>query len=456
MTRKKIAIVGAGISGLGAAWAFARDPERFDFRIYERTDRIGGNAITAEMPQADGTVVPFDISVTAYIPSAYHHYLRLLELYGIGSVSTRFSYSVHYGDGVYAHDYDSPLKRTLQPEIDRFNRLLTHLRRFSALSGSTSRLKAAVNPYNYVPMGRLLDAWGISLAFRYKVLKPLFVNFVLASALFDMPAALFARYLDFFDVEKSTPMVTWDQGTQNLYRRMTAGYADKILTNRAVSRILRDRTGVTIHDSQGGVERYDEVVLACNANQGLMMLEQPSVGERAILGAIKYESELHNHAVVHWDDSVLPKDATDPVGTRINYVLHYGGRPDNYEITYIMHNQQPWAKRSDRSCLVTYNAVQPIDPKKVIGRHWFQHVVHDVRHFTVTMNLIQFIQGRRHTWHCGAHTTVNSQEHGFISGLAVARQLGAAYPFPEDPVAKEWFNFWSRTMFGLASTPAGS
>ena len=60
-------------------------------------------------------------------------------------------------------------------------------------------------------MGRMLDAWNISVDFRYKVLKPLFVNFVLASGLFDMPAALFARYLDFFDIESGTPMVTWNQ-----------------------------------------------------------------------------------------------------------------------------------------------------------------------------------------------------------------------------------------------------
>ncbi|MCI0433909.1 MAG: hypothetical protein L0271_09690, partial [Gemmatimonadetes bacterium] len=84
---------------------------------------------------------------------------------------------------------------------------------------------------------------------------------------------------------------------------------------------------------------------------------------------------------------------------------------------------------------------------KVVARHWFQHVVHDVFHVSVLMNAFQFVQGRAHTWHCGAHTVVNSQEHGFISGLAVARQLGAGYPF-EDAAARAWFNFWGRGLFG--------
>ena len=40
----------------------------------------------------------------------------------------------------------------------------------------------------------LLDCRGLSSAFRYKILKPLFVNFVLATNVFDMPASMFSRY----------------------------------------------------------------------------------------------------------------------------------------------------------------------------------------------------------------------------------------------------------------------
>ena len=81
-----------------------------------------------------------------------------------------------------------------------------------------------------------------------------------------------------------------------------------------------------------------------------------------------------------------------------------------------MHNQQPWAKRSDKPCLVTYNPVKPIDERKILKRHRFQHIVHDVRHVALLVNLFRFVQGRRRTWHCGAHTLINSQETCFITG----------------------------------------
>ncbi len=445
---QRICVVGGGVSGLGAAWALSRHPDRFDVQLFEKNERLGGNAMTVDIPQASGAPVPIDISVTAFIPSVYQNYLELMRLCGIEHVPTRFSYTVHYDGGVYAHDFESPLKDELRGEIAKFQELLAFLKRFNVLSSQPSIALSFVNPWNYVSMGQVLDMWGFSSAFRYKVLKPLFVNFVLATNVFDMPASMFSRYLDFFDIERATPMTTWRGGTRAIYDKMSASFRDRIHLGRDVTRVTRSGSGVTVRDATGRDERFDQVILACNANQALMMLSDPSALERRILGAARYESELHNHAVVHTDESVLPKDATRALETRSNFVLHYGSRPDNYEITYIMHNQQPWAKSSDRPCLVTYNALQPIDPAKVVARTWFQHVVHDVFHTTVLLNLFPTFQGARGTWYCGAHTVVNSQEHGFISGMAVARQLGADYPFANNRDAARWFNFYGRLMFG--------
>ena len=89
---------------------------------------------------------------------------------------------------------------------------------------------------------------------------------------------------------------------------------------------------------EDGVE---EVILACKANQTLMILDKPTMLERYILSSIRYESELHNHTVVHSDASVLPEDEMSALKTRSNHIEQYGARHDNYEITYIMHNQQP-------------------------------------------------------------------------------------------------------------------
>ncbi len=435
------------MSGLGAAWALHHHPDRFDFRLFEAQERIGGNAVTVDMPQDDGGSIPFDISVTACIPSVYQHILLLMERFGIDLVDTRFSYSVKYGDGVYAHDFDSDIRDQLQSEIRKFQRLLRCLHRFGWLTRSRSKLLNALNPFNYVRMGTVLNLGGFSRDFRYKILKPMFINFVLATNIFDMPAALFARYLEFFDIETATPMQTWDQGTRRIYEDLSAGFQDRIYLNRPVRTVYRQASRVVLEDDEGVRETFDEVIFACNADQTLRILDNPTPLERYILSSIRYDNEIHHLAVVHSDSSVLPDNEARPLSTRSNHIEQYGAKPDNYEITYIMHNQQPWAKGSDKPCLVTYNPIHPIDERRILERRSFRHIVHDVRHVALLVNLFRFIQGRRRTWHCGAHTLINSQETCLVTGLAAARQLGADYPF-DDPAARRWFNYYGSILYG--------
>ena len=445
--RQRVAIIGGGVSGLGAAWALHRHPDRFDFRLFEANGQVGGNAITVDMPQDDGTSIPFDISVTACIPSVYHHILLLMQKHGIELVDTRFSYSVRYRGQLYAHDFDSEIRRQLATEIARFQRILRRLHWFGGLTRARSKFLNALNPFNYVSMATVLNLTGLGGEFRYKILKPMFVNFLMATNVFDMPASLFSRYLEFFDIEVATPMQTWDGGTRRIYECLSAGFRDRIHLNRPVRKVYRRASGVVVEDEDGVRETFDEVIFACNANQTLMMLDKPTFLERYVLSSIRYESELHNHTVVHSDASVLPDNEVKPLETRSNHIEQYGARPDNYEITYIMHNQQPWVHRSDRPCLVTYNPVSRIDEEKVIRRWWFQHIVHDVRHVALLVPLFRYIQGGRRTWHCGAHTLINSQETCFVSGLAAARQLGADYPF-NDLEARRMFNYYGRIMHG--------
>ena len=330
---RRIAIVGGGVSGLGVAWALHQRPDLFDFQLFEAQSQIGGNAITADMPQEDGSSIPFDISVTACIPSLYHHILLLTEQFGIDLLRTRFSYSVKYHDQIYAHDMDSEIARALQPEIDRFQKLLKRLQWFAQLNKTRSKLLNALNPFNYISMGAVLNFGRYSGDFRYKVLKPMFVNFLMATNVFDMPASLFCRYLEFFDIVAATPMQTWEGGTRRIYKELSAGFQDRIHLNRPIRKVHRLDDHVIVEDAQGNRETFDDVVFACNANQTLMALDKPTFFEAWLLSSIRYESELHNHAIVHSDASVLPDNAAEPLATRSNHIAQYGARPDNYEIT---------------------------------------------------------------------------------------------------------------------------
>ncbi|MDE2938867.1 MAG: hypothetical protein OXR67_08095 [Chloroflexota bacterium] len=97
---RRAAIVEAGTAGLGAAWAPSRTPNRFDLRVFQAQELVGGNAVAAAMPQQQYSSVPFDISVTACIPSVYRRSMPLLDRCGTDLVDTRFNYSVRHGTDV--------------------------------------------------------------------------------------------------------------------------------------------------------------------------------------------------------------------------------------------------------------------------------------------------------------------------------------------------------------------
>ena len=149
---RRVAIVGGGISGLGAAWALHHNPTDLISGCMRPRLQIGGNAITVDMPQDDGSSIPFDISVTACIPSVYQHILLLMKKFGIELIDTRFSYSVKYRGEVYAHDFDSTIKAQLQFEIAKFQRVPKRLQWFGPLTRSKSKLLNALNPLNYISM----------------------------------------------------------------------------------------------------------------------------------------------------------------------------------------------------------------------------------------------------------------------------------------------------------------
>ena len=112
------------MSGLGAAKALHNHPDLFDFRLFEADEQLGGNAVTVDMPQDDGSSVPLDISDAACIPSVYDHVVPLSERFGTELIDTRFSYSVKYRGDICAHDFESEIREQLQPEIEKFQRLL--------------------------------------------------------------------------------------------------------------------------------------------------------------------------------------------------------------------------------------------------------------------------------------------------------------------------------------------
>ena len=135
------------------------------------------------------------------------------------------------------------------------------------LSYSRPKFLNALNPFKYISTGTVLSLGRFSGDFKYKILKPMFINFVLATNIFEMPASLFARYLEFFDIESATRMQTWDQGTRRISENLSAKFQDKIHLSRPARKVYRRSSCIVVEDENCVRKTFGEVIFACNVNQ---------------------------------------------------------------------------------------------------------------------------------------------------------------------------------------------
>ncbi|MBT9552574.1 MAG: FAD-dependent oxidoreductase, partial [Hydrogenophaga sp.] len=201
-------------------------------------------------------------------------------------------------------------------------------------------------------------------------------------------------------------------------------YVDKILAripdrrlNTPVQQVLRDGQGVRVV-SDGRVEHFDAIVMACHSDQALAILgEGTSDAERQALGAVRYQP---NRAVLHTDTSVLPE--SQRAWAAWNYEAasgHAQGEPQVC-LHYLINRLQPLPVA--QPVVVSLNPQQAIDPATVIGEYAYAHPVFDLAAIRA-QGRMPALQGQRHTWFAGAWMGYGFHEDGLKAGLNAARLL---------------------------------
>ncbi len=109
-----IAIVGVGISGLGAAWALHRDR---DLIVYEARDRLGGHSHTVDV-ESNGCAVPVDTGFMVYNEVTYPHLTRLLRRLHVPTEASDMSFSFSVEGGI---EYGASLRAILAQPMRLFS-----------------------------------------------------------------------------------------------------------------------------------------------------------------------------------------------------------------------------------------------------------------------------------------------------------------------------------------------
>jgi predicted NAD/FAD-binding protein len=438
----KIAVVGSGITGIGAAWAMK---SKHDVTIYEAENRPGGHARTIDIDMG-GSTLPVDTGFIVYNERNYPNLTNLFASLGTRTKESDMSFSVT--DPATGIEYAGSVGGVLAKRSNMLRpQMWAMLRGINEFRSEQERLAAGQIPEG-LSISEYLTWRGYPSAFASHYLLPL------AAAVWsgtgtdvaNMPAQAFLSFLRNHGLIRLTDRPQWrtvSGGSRRYVNRALAG-VDEVLLGRPVVAVDRDSDGVTIVDATGERRNFDHLVMATHADTSLRILgAEATQMEREIVGSFRYST---NRAVVHSDPQLMPRRRRAWASwNAIGSVTADESAP--VSVTYWMNRLQ--ALPESRQVFISLNPSIEPDPAHVIDDVLFQHPQFDASSARGQRDL-GLIQGENRTWFAGAFCGYGFHEDGLQAGLTVAAQLGAPAPWhstitPMSPSAETAMSSRTRT-----------
>ncbi|WP_428031997.1 NAD(P)/FAD-dependent oxidoreductase [Ancylobacter sp.] len=406
---RRIAVVGAGISGLAAAWLLSK---RHDVTLFEAESRLGGHSNTVE---ADS--VPVDTGFIVYNEKTYPNLTALFAHLDVATRASEMSFAVSLDGGRLEYSGSGLRGLFAQPRnlvSPRFASMMRDLLRFYR---NAPRDLAGLGLES---LDSYLDAHGYGTAFRYDHLYPM------AAAIWSTPAAevgrypvaAFVRFCDNHGLLQLTDRPVWRTVVGGSHRYVSAlreDFRGRVVAGGAIGAVRRHASGVTLLDADGNEQSFDHVILATHADQALALLEAPSVAEQDVLGAFGYS---RNEAVLHSDARLMPRRRA--AWAAWNYLADRRAG-EKLCVTYWMNRLQ--AIPETHPLFVTLNPIEPPAEASVFYRAVYEHPLFDGGAMAAQKRLWS-LQGEGGVWFCGAYFGAGFHEDGLQAGLAVAEALG--------------------------------
>jgi len=415
--KKKIAVIGSGISGLSCAWLLNK---AHDVTLFEKDDRLGGHTNTVTFDH-QGQSVAVDTGFIVFNPVNYPNLVQFFETLQVNSCETEMSFAVSAREGALEYSGSglqgliAQKRNLLRPS---FWRMLKDLLRFYR----EAQTLLDDEQLTHLSLGDLLQQGGYSNEFIHDHLLPMSAAIwsTPAQQMLEYPAQSFLRFCHNHGLLQVNDRPVWRTvpgGSHHYVNRIAAELKGKIRLNSRIHRVVRNTDGVVIQHLHGQQEYFDEVVLACHSDQALQLLDQPTRAEQEILGCFPYQ---RNKAYLHTDIRLMPQRLT--VWSSWNYLTQTDENSgQQVSVTYWMNRLQPLPVETP--LLVSLNPLQEPHEGSIIRSFFYDHPVFSMESIAAQKLLWQ-LQGQQRTWFCGAYFGYGFHEDGLQSGLAVAEQLG--------------------------------
>ncbi len=410
----KIAVIGAGISGLVTAYLLSED---HDITVYEANDKVGGHTHTVEVPTPDGTYA-VDTGFIVFNAKTYPNFIKLMQQLEVAWQPSNMSFSVQCektGLTFSPSTLNSLFAQRTNLFRPTFYRMLLDAIRFRR--ESLSLLQADDDRR---PLADYLEKEGYSQGFIDNFIVPMGASIWSADPKRFM--AFPVRYLvsffhnhGFLNVHDQPEWRTIKGGSSQYIAPLIKRFKNKIRVKCPVQRIRRTEDHVSITLANGEKSKHDQVVIATHSDQALKMLDDPLPLETEILGAIPYQENL---TILHTDAALMPRYRAAWASWNYRIPKERIGR---VALTYDMNRLQSLS--SATQFCVTLNMPGAIDPALKIKDILYHHPIYDPKGL-VARKRHEEINGSNRTYFCGAYWGYGFHEDGVNSALAVCKHFG--------------------------------
>mgnify|MGYP002837719092 FL=1 len=411
---KKIAVIGGGISGLGAAYVLSNT---YQVTLFEAENRLGGHARTVFAGNNGNQAVD-----TGFIVFNYPNYPELSQLFSelnvpIAKSDMSFGASLKDGTIEYAlRNFDAIFAQRKNVLNPRFVKMVWDINRFNTIG-------LTVADDESLTIGQFLQRLKTGDWFRDYYLLPLSgaIWSTPTEKILDFPAYAMLQFFKNHALLSRSGQHQWytvKGGSREYVNRLENVLARKqveIRVKTPVASVTRHQTGVVVKTYSCEPQTFDEVVFATHSDDTLSLLSDPSKFEQRNLGSIKYQN---NDVVLHSDVTVMPK--LHKCWSSWVYTERKDKSTDKIDLTYWMNSLQPIPL--DDPLFVTLNSTHNIDQNQIYDQVTMRHPVYDVGVLSAQKDL-SLNNGHNRTWFSGAWMKNGFHEDGLSSGLDVARSI---------------------------------
>ncbi len=414
--KKNIAVIGAGISGLAAAWLLSRHHR---VTLLEAQDRFGGHSNTVDIGGRSGSI-PVDTGFIVYNLASYPNLIAMFEHLSVPTAKSDMSFAVSMEDGGY--EYAGSSISTVFGQLANIGRI----RHWRMVRDTLRFYREATEllvqgGHHDETIGAYLKRKGYSSDFVGRHIQPMAsaIWSTPSSQMLDFPAGAFARFFANHGLLTLRDRPEWRTvlgGSREYVRRLLDDTPAERTVGVPVRKVFRHSGGVRVVTDDGPSD-FDACVIATHADEALKLLGDADAHEKELLRHFSYTK---NTAVLHRDGAMMPR--RQRLWSSWNYIGRETTRETPACVTYWMNNLQPLGGDAP-NLFVSLNPDLDIAPSKIEATFDYAHPMFDCNAMRSQRSLWK-LQGRRKTWFCGSYFGYGFHEDGLQAGLAVAEDIG--------------------------------